>query len=152
MNGIVLYRIARQLYLWRVPLLPQLIKWLIFLMYNSVIPPECKIGKDSSLVHGGIGIVIHPDAVIGDRVCIGQGMTIGGTFGSGVPIIESDVWIGPGVRILGDVRVHSNSVIGANSVVTKDVPANCIVAGMPAKTIRTIEPGSLDVLSGRLNH
>ena len=131
--------------------MPTIIKWLIFLMYNSVIPPQCKIGKDSSLVHGGIGIVIHPDAVIGDRVCIGQGMTIGGSFGSGVPVIESDVWIGPGVRILGDVTVRSNSVIGANSVVTKDVPGNCIVAGMPAQIIKPIAPGALDVLSGSIN-
>ncbi len=88
--------------------------------------------------------------VIGSRVLIGQGVTIGGTFGSGVPTIESDVWIGPGARILGEITVHSNSVIGANAVVTRDVEANSVVGGVPAKTIRTIPPGSLDVRSGRI--
>jgi len=100
--------------------------------------------------HGGIGVVLHPDCKIGERVMIGQGVTIGGTFGSGTPIVGSDVWIGPGVRILGDVTIGSNCIIGANAVVTRDVPDNSVVGGVPAKLLKTIEPGALDVLKGQL--
>ena len=122
----------------------------MFLLFNSVLPPQCKIGKSSFFAHGGIGVVLHPDCRIGERVLIGQGVTIGGTFGSGVPTVENDVWIGPGVRILGDVTIGSNSIIGANAVVIRDVAENSVVGGIPAKLIRTIKPGSLDVVHGTL--
>jgi serine O-acetyltransferase len=150
MNAIYVYRIAHHLWEIRVPILPELFRWLIFVIYNSVIPAQCLIGKGSMFAHGGIGVVLHPDCKIGERVMIGQGVTIGGTFGSGTPIVGSDVWIGPGVRILGDVTIGSNCILGANAVVTRDVPDNSVIGGVPAKLIKTIEPGALDVLKGQL--
>jgi len=150
MNAIKIYRIARFLYVAGIPILPGVIRWLMFLLYNSTIPPQCAIGRDSLFGHGGIGVVLHPDCKIGDRVLIGQGVTLGGTFGSGAPTVENDVWIGPGARILGELTIGQNSIVGANAVVTRDVPENSIVGGIPAKLIRTIEPGQLDVLEGRL--
>ena len=51
-------------------------------------------------------------------------------------------------RILGDITVGSNSIIGANAVVIRDVAENSVVGGVPAKLIRTIKPGSLDVAAG----
>jgi len=150
MNAIKPYRVAHFLQRRRIPILPELMRWLMFLIYNSTIPPECIIGEDCIFGHGGIGVVLHPKARIGCRVLIGQGVTIGGNFGGGPPRIMDDVWIGPGARILGDITVGQNSVIGANSVVTRDVPENSIVGGVPAKLIKTIEPGQLDVKRGRL--
>ena len=150
MNAIHIYRVANFLYRAHIPLLPGLLRFLMFLLYNSVIPPQCSIGKGSSFAHGGIGSVLHPDCRIGERVLIGQGVTLGGTFGSGAPTVDNDVWIGPGVRILGEVTVGSNSIIGANAVVTRDVAENSVVGGVPAKLLRTIKPGSLDVASCRL--
>lgn len=52
-------------------------------------------------------------------------------------IIEDNVWIGEHARICKGVTIGKNSIIGANSVVTKDVPRNCIAAGNPAKIVRT---------------
>lgn len=52
--------------------------------------------------------------------------------------IENDVWIGSNVSILPGVRIGHNSVIGAGSVITKDVPSSCVVAGVPAKVIRKL--------------
>lgn len=150
MNAINFYRLARFFYEMKIPLLPGVFRWLMFLIYNSVIPPQCSIGKGSYFTHGGIGVVLHPDCKIGDRVSIGQGVTLGGSFGSSVPIVEDDVWIGPGVRILGGVKIGRNSIIGANAVVVNDVPENSVVGGVPAKIIKTIPPGSLDVSEGRL--
>jgi serine O-acetyltransferase len=150
MNAIYFYRMAHFFYKVRIPIIPAAFRWLMFLIYNSVIPPKCVIGRGAYFTHGGIGVVLHPDCKIGDRVSIGQGVTLGGSFGSGAPIVGSDVWIGPGVRILGNVIIGSNCIIGANAVVTRDVPDNSIVGGVPAKLIRTIEPGALDVLNGQL--
>jgi len=150
MNAIRLYRVASFLCRAHIPLLPGLLRLLMFFLYNSVIPPQCSIGKGSFFAHGGIGVVLHPDCRIGERVLIGQGVTIGGSFGSGVPTIGNDVWIGPGVRILGDVTVGKNSILGANAVVTKDVAENSVVGGVPARLIRTLKPGALDVVTGSL--
>lgn len=151
MNAIRLYRVAHYLHRKHIPLLPGLLRLLMFLLYNSVIPPECNIGKNSWFAHGGIGVVLHPDCFIGERVLIGQGVTIGGSFGSGAPTIENDVWIGPGVRILGAVTVGCNSIIGANAVVIKDVVENSVIGGVPGKLIRSIPPGALNVREGKLN-
>jgi acetyltransferase-like isoleucine patch superfamily enzyme len=57
----------------------------------------------------------------------------------GPVIIEDNVWIGEGACIMPNVRVGKNAVIGANAVVTKDVPANAVVGGVPAKIIKVVE-------------
>ena len=58
---------------------------------------------------------------------------------TGPVIIEDNVWIGEGVAILPNVRIGQNSIVGANAVVTKDVPRNSVVAGVPARVIRILE-------------
>lgn len=150
MNAMFLYRIGHALHRRGVPLLPKLLKVINFFLFNSMVPPECHIGKGSYFGHRGIGVVIHPRAHIGDRVLIGQGITIGGSMGEGPPTIGNDVWIGPGARLLGDITVGSNCVIGANAVVTRSIPDNSIAGGIPAKVIREIEPGQLDTSRGVL--
>jgi serine O-acetyltransferase len=150
MNMISFYRVAHWLYQRRIPLLPRVMRWLIFLLYNSDIPPSCEIGRDSLFAHRGIGVVLNRNCRIGSRVQIGQNVTIGGSFGSGVPVIGDDVWIGPGVRILGSIRVGNNVILGANAVVVSDIPDNCIAVGVPAHVQRRISPGSLDTLHGTL--
>jgi acetyltransferase-like isoleucine patch superfamily enzyme len=57
----------------------------------------------------------------------------------GPVVIEDNVWIGDKVTILPDVHIGYGSIIGANAVVTKDVPANCVVGGNPAKIIKNIK-------------
>lgn len=59
-------------------------------------------------------------------------------FSKGPVVIENNVWIGEGVSILPAVVIGENSIIGANSVVTKSIPPNSIVAGNPARVIKTI--------------
>ena len=56
-----------------------------------------------------------------------------------MPIIGDNVFIGAGAKILGDITIGDNCVIGANSVVVKSVPSNSIVAGVPAKVLRVRE-------------
>jgi acetyltransferase-like isoleucine patch superfamily enzyme len=57
----------------------------------------------------------------------------------GPVIIEDNVWIGEGVAILPNVRIGRNAIIGANAVVTRDIPENCVVGGVPARIIRRLE-------------
>lgn len=137
LNAIFFYRISRWCYLHHIPFVPKLITLLIFLVYNSKVPYQAKIGKGTKLGYGGIGVVIHSKAQIGDYCSIGQQVTIGG--GSrypGLPIIGNYVRISKGAIVFGGITIGDNAIIGANAVVNKPVPDNAVVAGVPAKIIR----------------
>jgi serine O-acetyltransferase len=139
MNAIYYYRIARWFFLKGVPVFPTLIKGMSYLIFNSVIPYTCIIGAGSRFAYGGIGVVVHGKAVLGENVIIGQGVTIGRQLDpEGVPVIGSNVYISAGARILGGITIGDNVIVGANSVVIRDVPSNCIVAGVPARVIRVV--------------
>lgn len=136
-NAIILYRLERVLFRYKIPIIPKIIKLFIFLIYNSSIPFEAEIGKGSTFGYGGIGVVIHKNTIIGENCVISQQVTIGGRSGiNGIPVIGNNIYIGAGARILGKIHIGDNSVIGANAVVIKDVPENAVVAGVPAKIIR----------------
>lgn len=77
------------------------------------------------------GIFIHRNAVIGSRVTVMQQVTIGNQHPSepGAPVIEDNVFIGAGAKILGAVRIGHGATVGANAVVTRDVPSHCTVVG-----------------------
>lgn len=140
MNAIEIYRIANYLYLKKIPILPKLLKGIIFLIFNSVVPYTAKIGKDSKFAYGGIGVVIHSQSIIGEKCIIGQGVTIGRKLSpDGIPVIGNNVYISAGSRVLGGITIGSNVIIGANSVVLHSIPDNCIVAGSPAKVMRQID-------------
>jgi len=96
------------------------------------------------LGYSGLGTVLHARAVIGARVVIGSCVTVGGRSGHfDVPVIEDDVEIGSGAKILGPIRVGRGAIIGANAVVIRDVPAHAVVAGIPAKVLRIRDPGEM---------
>jgi len=138
MQPLKLYYFAHFCYRKNIPILPKIIQRLIFLFYNAVIPYQTEIGPNCKLGHGGTGVVIHPDAVIGTNVLIGTCVTIGGRkSGESVPKIGNNVYIGTGAKILGSVMIGDNSVIGANAVVIKSLPAHCVAAGVPARIVRT---------------
>ena len=110
---------------------------LLFLTFKAVVPYKAEIGKRCLLSHGGNGVVIHPEVVIGNNVMISHRITIGGRGRwPNVPKMGNDVYIAPGAKILGHIKIGDNSVIGANSVVCTSVPARCVVAGIPARILR----------------
>ncbi len=77
-----------------------------------------------------MGIVIHRATQLGDNVVIGHQVTLGGRdLTNGAPIIEEGVYIGAGAKILGALRIGRGATVGANAVVTRDVPAGMTVVG-----------------------
>jgi serine O-acetyltransferase len=122
-----------------IPFLPKLLNILfVRLLFSCQIGLGAKIGKNSTLGYGGLGVVIHERAIIGNNVIIGSGVTIGGTsHHHKVPVIGDNCLIAPGAKILGPITIGNNSVIGANAVVIHDVPDNTLVAGVPAKILKS---------------
>lgn len=142
MNPLPLYRLSRWLWLRRVPFLPRLVSRLLFFLCSCDIPPECALGRDVIMPHYGIGVVIHRNAIIGDRVKIFHNVTIGRRQGpdddmrSRITIeVGDDCVIGAGAKVLaaGDLRIGARSFIGANAVVLSDVPADSVAVGVPAR-------------------
>lgn len=105
--------------------------------YNVDISPKCAMGPGIAFNHL-YGTVIYPGAILGKNINIGHFVTIGmkdsGKY-QGAPTICDNVYIAPGAKVIGKIRIGNNATIGANAVVTKDVPDNTVVAGVPAKII-----------------
>ena len=102
--------------------------------YNCAISPQAKIGKNLSMPHP-MNIVIGNGVVLGDNATIYQGVTIGQN-NEKYPTIGKNIIVYAGAKIIGDVKIGDNVIVGANAVVTHDVPDNCVVAGIPAKVIK----------------
>ena len=108
------------------------------------IHPKAKIGKNLFIDHG-MGVVIGETSEIGDDVTIYHMVTLGGISPSidsndqrnvkRHPTLKNNVVVGSGAQVLGPIVVGENAKIGANAVVTKDVPENAIMVGIPAKNI-----------------
>lgn len=105
--------------------------------YGISIPYGTQIGSGFYVGHFG-GIVVHGSAVIGKNCNISHGVTIGRTNRGprqGTPVIGDNVYLGPGAKIIGNVRIGNSVAIGANCVVTKDIPDNAVVVGVPGRVI-----------------
>jgi serine O-acetyltransferase len=98
------------------------------------IPPNV-FGPGLRIPHYGT-IIVHPHAKVGKNCVIQAGVNIGVNKG-GVPVIGDNVYIGPGAKIFGDIKIGDNIAIGANSVVNKSfLESNQTIAGIPARTIK----------------
>tara|TARA_B100000965_G_scaffold404544_1_gene435589 strand:- start:957 stop:1538 length:582 start_codon:yes stop_codon:yes gene_type:complete len=108
------------------------------------IHPKAKIGKNLFIDHG-MGVVIGETSDIGNNVTIYHMATLGGISPSinsdnqrnikRHPTLMDNVVVGSGAQILGPVVIGKNAKVGANAVVTKDVPENAIMVGIPAKNV-----------------
>lgn len=113
---------------------------------GAEIPLSVRIGKDFELAHGGFGVVIHPRAVLGDRVKVYPGVTLGradiylpaGRSRFEGLVIEDDVILAPGAKVLckeGVLRVGRGTVVGANAVLLNSTSEGEIWAGVPARCV-----------------
>ena len=111
----------------------QVARWLT----GIEIHPGAKIGRRLFIDHG-MGVVIGETSIVGDDVTLYQGVTLGGTgkeHGKRHPTIESNVVVGGGAKILGNIVVGKNCRIGAGSVVLRSVPDDSTVVGVPGHII-----------------
>ncbi len=110
------------------------------------IHPKAKIGKNLFIDHG-MGVVVGETSEIGDNVTIYHMVTLGGISPSidsdnqrnvkRHPTLKDNVVVGSGAQVLGPIIVGKNAKIGANAVVTKNVPENAVMVGIPAKNVGT---------------
>ena len=125
-----------------VPLIGVFAYYILKLM-GVEIPRSVKFGKDFILVHGGFGVVIHPNTTLGDGVKIYPGVTLG-RADIHVPIdeslfkgihVEDEVLLSPGAKILGGegiMRIGKGTIVGANAVLLESTEPGEIWAGVPA--------------------
>ncbi|EKE04301.1 MAG: serine acetyltransferase [uncultured bacterium] len=131
------YKLSRMLYLYNIPVFPKVIKYLIRLIFGCYIPYTAEIGNETLFGYGGIGVVVHDRSVIGKNCVISQGVTLGGTSHKyEVPRLGNNVLVGAGAKIIGPITIGDNAVIGANAVVTKNIPPNTLAVGIPARVIK----------------
>jgi serine O-acetyltransferase len=117
--------------------LSRVIHRLMSLITGIQIDIQVKVGPGLYVGHGG-KLVVHHDVNIGSNCNLSTGVVVGIAGRGekrGVPTIGNRVFIAPGAKVIGKVVIGDDVAIGANAVVTKDVPANAVVAGIPARIV-----------------
>ena len=143
-KAVFFHRIANFFAIAKFNLVARIISQFSRFLTGIEIHPNAKIGKNLFIDHG-MGVVIGETSEIGDNVTIYHMATLGGISPSvnsneqrnikRHPTLKDNVVIGSGAQILGPVTVGKNAKIGANAVVTKDVPENAVMVGIPAKNV-----------------
>jgi serine O-acetyltransferase len=135
LHAIWSYRVAHRL--WARPALrgmARMLSQLTRFLTGIEIHPGATIGRRFFIDHG-MGVVIGETAEIGDDVMLYHGVTLGGRsleHGKRHPTLGDRVTVGAGAKILGPLVIGEDSAVGANAVVTHDVPADSIATGIPA--------------------
>lgn len=138
LHAIWMHRIAHRLYRRKWHTLARIISQFSRFITGIEIHPGAKLG-DRLFIDHGMGVVIGETCEIGHNVVIYQGVTLGGTGkerGKRHPTVGNNVVIASGAKVLGSFRIGDNSNIGANSVVLREVPANCTVVGIPGRIVK----------------
>ena len=145
-KAVFFHRIANFFSIAKFHLVARIISQFSRFLTGIEIHPNAKIGKNLFIDHG-LGVVIGETSDIGDNVTIYHMATLGGIAPSinsdnqrnvkRHPTLKENVVVGSGAQILGPVVVGKNAKIGANAVVTKDVPENAVMVGIPAKNVGT---------------
>lgn len=144
-HAILVYRFFNWCYRHSIPTQPFrfIIERFIEITTGISIPAQCKIGKGFRIHHFG-GVIFHSSVQIGDHCTVYQGVTIGdrGGYGSAAKL-GNNVLVGAGAIILGDITIGDSCTIGANAVVTKNMPAGTTAYGSPT-TYKQNSPPSIN--------
>ena len=145
-KAVFFHRIANFFAIAKFDLIARVISQFSRFLTGIEIHPKAKIGKNLFIDHG-MGVVIGETSNIGDNVTIYHMVTLGGISPSinsddqreikRHPTLKDNVVVGSGAQVLGPITVGKNAKIGANAVVTKDVPENGVMVGIPAKNVGT---------------
>ncbi|MDC1112122.1 serine O-acetyltransferase [Candidatus Pelagibacter sp.] len=145
-KAVFFHKIANFFHLAKFHLVARIISQLSRFLTGIEIHPGAKIGRNLFIDHG-MGVVIGETSEIGNNVTIYHMATLGGIAPSinsnnqrqvkRHPTLSDCVVVGSGAQILGPVMIGANAKVGANAVVTKDVPENAVMVGIPAKNVGT---------------
>jgi serine O-acetyltransferase len=145
-KAIFFHKIANFFAIAKFDLIARIISQFSRFLTGIEIHPKAKIGKNLFIDHG-MGVVIGETSEIGNNVTIYHNVTLGGISPSinsndqrntkRHPTLEDNVVVGSGAQILGPIIIKKYSLVGANAVVTKDVPENAVMIGIPAKNVGT---------------
>ena len=135
----LLYRLQEFLAEWHLAPLALVPHWLNKVINGCVIGVHARFGPGLVLIHP-IGVVINSSVRGGCNVRLESGVVAGDNRGAS-PVLEDDVFVGSGAKIIGGVRIGAGARIGANAVVLDDVPAGALAVGIPARTIAPRTPG-----------
>ena len=148
-KAVLFHKIAHFFCVAKFDLIARIISQFSRFLTGIEIHPKAKIGKNLFIDHG-MGVVIGETSEIGDNVTIYHMVTLGGISPSidsdeqrdvkRHPTLKNNVVIGSGAQILGPISIGENAKVGANSVVIKDVPANAVMVGIPAKNVGAVLP------------
>lgn len=138
---LVRYPSFRTIFSYRIRKEGGLIIKIIISMADFLLKPQSNLYIVTKSIKGGLFLhhafsTIISAKSIGRNCWINQQVTIGYTSPDGAPVIKDNVRIYAGAKVLGDITVGNNVIIGANAVVVKDVPDNCTVVGVPAYIIK----------------
>ena len=145
-KAVFMYKIANFFSVAKFDLIARIISQFARFLTGIEIHPGAKIGKNLFIDHG-MGVVIGETSEIGDNVTIYHNATLGGISPSinsneqrnikRHPTLKDNVVVGSGAQVLGPIVIGKNAKIGSNAVVTKDVPENAVMIGIPAKNVGT---------------
>ena len=145
-KAVFLYKIANFFSVAKFDLVARMISQFARFLTGIEIHPAAKIGKNLFIDHG-MGVVIGETSDIGDNVTIYHNATLGGISPSinsneqrqvkRHPTLRDNVVVGSGAQVLGPIVIGKNAKIGSNAVVTKDVPENAVMIGIPARNVGT---------------
>ena len=138
-HAILLHRVAHRFYRAGWCTVARMVSHVSRTVTGIEIHPGARIGNRFFIDHG-MGVVIGETTEIGDDVLLYQNVTLGGTgkeHGKRHPTIGSNVVIGTGAKVLGNIEIGDHVKVGAGSVVVKPVPPHCTVVGIPGRVVRS---------------
>lgn len=147
--AVVWYRFGSMAWRMKIPVLRQLLQFIYLLfmplirMYSGVqILPRTRIGPGLTILHFG-GVIVTEDCEIGDNCLLYHNVSIVTMKSNIGPRIGSSFYAGTGATIIGTITIEDNVTAGAGCVITKSVPRDAVVAGVPARILRLRRPGEI---------
>jgi serine O-acetyltransferase len=125
-------------------LLRRRLRWLarsieifIRIVYSARIPAATKIAPSVFFAHNALAVVLNECSIIGKGCEVGTHVVLGGNpHASGAPILQENVVVMTGAKLIGKITIGTGSVIAANAIVLIDIPPRCLAGGIPAKVLR----------------
>lgn len=109
----------------------------IRVIFSAGIPGKTTIGESVHFGHSGLGVILNGSSSIGRNCFVGSHVVLGGQpHLEGAPVLEEDVVIHTGSKILGPIIIGAGSVVAANSVVTRSFPPRTLIGGTPARILK----------------